>query len=499
MAEQEQHVRPAPGVSTPPPPAPPVPEPGPLAAAPEAGGAEEPYRSLSVLALIGFGIAALYSGVVILMGLVALMKGKPMLMSGWALLLPLAAVVLCGLARWRIARSEDTLAGTGLARWGILLSVFVSLTYLAYFSAVYFALKQQSEDFARRWLGLVRDGELLKAAFYSMKPVQRVGVDENSPEVSRLVEGRMPRSEEPGAPSGAVAQFRQLPFVSLIEQSGRKAEFEPVGVESWGFVQGGFEVTWRYRVRTPDCAFTMLVTVHGSEAPHDEYPGRQWNVDLGPSKTVMDSNPEFTEHGRRQGELDKSARDFLLQRWKPNLTKLGKQEAFLDTRPAERRGEEARTLEVSAKLGLIAGAPGVARSARDLEVFADYRRFLAGGFVTEDPKRFRAAGVGEVVRGEMRKLFAADSATLPPVFEPGGIPDRVVRDGRIEYGITVTVAEPPAWMAETTVYVEGDARALESEQGDPNWRIARLVLHTGRKPPPGPPPGAGRGGMRGLR
>src|SRR5262245_59325202 len=77
------------------------PAPPPELAAP----AEQAYRPLSVLALIGFGLAALYAAVAVLLGLVAFLSGRPLLMGGWTLLFPLVAAALCLVARAQVRRS----------------------------------------------------------------------------------------------------------------------------------------------------------------------------------------------------------------------------------------------------------------------------------------------------------------------------------------------------------------------------------------------------------
>src|SRR5262245_17345322 len=99
------------------------------------------YRSLSVLALIGFGMSALYATVCLLLAVVALLSRHPMPDLGLSLLIPVTALILCLIARFRIARSEGTLAGGPLTSWGLVLSLLVSTGYAAYYGAVYLALK----------------------------------------------------------------------------------------------------------------------------------------------------------------------------------------------------------------------------------------------------------------------------------------------------------------------------------------------------------------------
>ncbi|MBI1913848.1 MAG: hypothetical protein HYS12_03780 [Planctomycetes bacterium] len=68
----------------------------PDAPTPQLGDApEQDYRSLSVLALVGFGMSALYAAISLLLGLVALLSRKPMPELGWTLLIPVAGFLLC--------------------------------------------------------------------------------------------------------------------------------------------------------------------------------------------------------------------------------------------------------------------------------------------------------------------------------------------------------------------------------------------------------------------
>src|SRR5262245_58601510 len=97
-----------------------VPEPDPLTRVPRplppepVDAPDQAYRTLSVLALAGFGVSALYAAAVLLLGLAALISRRPMPALGVTLVLPMTALLICLLARFRISRSEGTLAGGAL-------------------------------------------------------------------------------------------------------------------------------------------------------------------------------------------------------------------------------------------------------------------------------------------------------------------------------------------------------------------------------------------------
>src|SRR5262249_52829797 len=131
------------------------------------------YQPISLLAIAALSIAALY-GVVVLVGFLAsLLLGYAWLMPLWTLLIPLVAGILALLPRSRIRRSEGTLAGLALTRWGITLSLLFFLIQASYSAATYIVFRQQADSFARQWLGLLTAGETEKAFTRVLPPASR--------------------------------------------------------------------------------------------------------------------------------------------------------------------------------------------------------------------------------------------------------------------------------------------------------------------------------------
>src|SRR5579859_5885359 len=91
----------------------------------------ESYRPLSLMALAGFGVAALYTLIVVGGGAIALLARIPWLMPTWTFLIPLTALVLCWVARRHIRDAENTLSGLAFTTWGIRLTIVVALSYAA--------------------------------------------------------------------------------------------------------------------------------------------------------------------------------------------------------------------------------------------------------------------------------------------------------------------------------------------------------------------------------
>src|ERR1700682_2821300 len=99
--------------------APPVPHSSPAGGAIGEGADAGPvYKPLSLLAIVGLGLAVPYALFIIIGAFVAFYSGSPFLLGGVFALAPLAAAILSGAALIRINRSEGVLGGAKLALWG---------------------------------------------------------------------------------------------------------------------------------------------------------------------------------------------------------------------------------------------------------------------------------------------------------------------------------------------------------------------------------------------
>src|SRR5262245_8349173 len=85
---------------------------GKLGDSPDSGPA---YKPVSLLAIVGFGLALPYALLISAGALIALYVGSPYLLGGLTAIPPIAAALLCGIALVRINRSEGTLGGARLA------------------------------------------------------------------------------------------------------------------------------------------------------------------------------------------------------------------------------------------------------------------------------------------------------------------------------------------------------------------------------------------------
>lgn len=121
----------------------------------------------ALLCWAGLSLLGLYA-LLGVFGLVAYSNTSPWMLPGWTVLLPLIAGTLAWLARGRIRESEDTLGGATLAAWGLGLSLFFGLTYVAYYAGAYVAVRQQAESFARQWIELLAQDKLPEAFALTM-------------------------------------------------------------------------------------------------------------------------------------------------------------------------------------------------------------------------------------------------------------------------------------------------------------------------------------------
>src|SRR5215471_14396412 len=88
------------------------PAPGPAPAA-----EPQPYRPLSLLAVVAFGTAVVFAAVVGFGGLFAMINRTPWLLPMWMIFLPVLAIGTAFLARFQIRQSENTQTGGRLTTW----------------------------------------------------------------------------------------------------------------------------------------------------------------------------------------------------------------------------------------------------------------------------------------------------------------------------------------------------------------------------------------------
>jgi hypothetical protein len=461
---------------------------------PGAVGGEAPaehvaYQPLSLLAIAGFGVAVVYAAVVLLGFLAWLVLGSPWLMSLWTLLIPLAAVVLSLIARARIQRSEGTLAGLALTRWGITLSVLFGLIYTSYTAATYLVFRQQAQAFTQQWFAELAAGNTEKAFVLTLPPVSRP--DLSSPNLRNDLENRF---NTPGEMSrrGYYSDFLASPEVRLLLQAGPEVEIKPRGVSGLDYVQGGYQVKQTYQVTAPDWNYELLVTVHGVKPQGKEFQGRQWQVRM-PELQRRTFNP--TARGRALQNAQVQAQAFAMN-WANQLRAGELDKVYLATRdPAEReRLAKAGRPEVPSWLNAFVPP----------ELFLPgYAEFTEGKLVTDPGPTFWAPAKArdpaqpeprDEVLAELRKLFRQPSEGLGRSLEVERLPLlrwRTVGD-RLQMLQDVSIALGSKYAVEGVLVLEADAKEAErladKESAIP-WRVAGLEPLRAREVTAGGPPG----------
>jgi hypothetical protein len=383
MAEATERPAEDKGAITPIPPAPP----------PAADEAPRTYSSVSVLAVIGFAVAIVYAAVICIGAPIAFFYHVPWILPAWTFVFPVAAAVVSWAARVRIRNSEGALTGTRLTTWGAGLSVVVGLIYGAYDAGTYLAISSQGKAAADQWMELLRKGQY-DQAFRLTLPPPRPADDENLRDRLEMDFDRGPEGR-----GGLLTNFRQSELVRQFEQGD--AQFQFLGVQSWGYDKGAYQVELSYRVTTPAMTSEMLVTAFGVDNA-DESGERQWVVkDPRPLK-----DPVLSDEGVRMSIMDGQARRFG-QMWLDKLSGAGGKEneenAYLDTLPYAERVRQRKERGQAFDEGLKAFQAGAV-------VHADPDTFWVGQ-QEKDPERAKARRQRQQeIADRVRGLFAPGKA-----------------------------------------------------------------------------------------
>lgn len=295
---------------------------------------DEPYRPLSLLAVLGFVLAAAYAFLVLLGGLVPIVTQYPRLSALLAVAAPLvgaqaallsrkksagrvaasagvglmallvvlgvggllaysgtnpwlflagagwfmvaAAVTLCWLARSHIAASEGTLGGAALANWGLVFSLVSGLIYGAYLASNTFAVRSQAQEAAMEFIRLIadkNDPESLRKAFVLTLPVRA----RPTSDLRREIEIQHNVTQDPsGRMSGPYNQFRNSQYVQLMRMGVDKVSFERVNLNQYD--RGGYMIGLIYRIETPVGTVFLQVGTQGVEVAEGGTTRRRWQV-----------------------------------------------------------------------------------------------------------------------------------------------------------------------------------------------------------------------------
>jgi hypothetical protein len=469
--------------------------------------ATESYRPLSLLALGGFGLAVLYALIVVIGGLVALVARVPWLMPGWTFVLPLAALVVCWLARVRIRDSENTLSGSAFTTWGFRITILVGVSYAAYYGATFFVVRSQAIDFANQVFEPLKQDHpnfedadrAAEKSFLLAYGVPLKDVDDNDLRTMLEVKFNSPMGTVGGA--GQYTRYRQSEFVRLIEMAGSDAQILPLGVVDWEYADRGYRVVLRYHVVTPLADFDMSVETFRRDPNPGESRGPQWQIPLakGGMRVLADSLKP-SEHGVQSLQKSKMAQTFASD-WIDKVNRGQWAEAYADTLPPSERSRleksyqnarlsAAAPMAGAAVLGLYDSASRDALSGRyggelDKLIRLDKKTFWAG-------KEQRALIVQRIQHSF--RLGADGSPSVNPRLQES-MPWIREKDGQTTVALDLGVnyldesGMKPQYIVEGRLLVtakDSDADRLPSA-----WRIAAVEMVSGRTPAP-MMPGGGR-------
>ena len=341
---------------------------------------ESVYRPLSLGAIVGFGIAALYAVVLSLVAVAAVLRGTPLLAPLTTLLIPLVAAVISGAAWLLIQRSEGTRAGATLALWGVLLAVGFGMAYAAYYFAKYLVIRDQATSFAREWIDELNHDQIDQAFVKTILPERRPVRDLSPAKLHEwILKSGNPDS---GEGRGIYDRFSTMPMIQLLRQARGEAEVQPMGISSWEYKSGIYEVVLYYRVKTAEASWETRVVLVGSESRGSE--GRQWNVVISQS-APKDESITFTPFGNAMSEIRENAVNFMKVQWQRKIQSGLWLDAYWDTvEPAERAPLVSRfpAPAILSTLSILP-TPWAAVALADPGVYLpEYRTFAAAGYVT---------------------------------------------------------------------------------------------------------------------
>jgi hypothetical protein len=228
-----------------------------------------PYVPVSWMAVAAIGVASLFAGILVVLGVIAFRERKP-LINDWILVLPAVGFVLSFAARRVIRNAEGTRTGENLANTAWWICLVAGLGYAAYLLAIDYAIRRDARGTLDRWVEKLKAGDdvsINDAFLRTRDPSQRAKI---LPEDTAQIEGRF-REDYLG--------FKQSDLVRIVGRNKGQCEIVPEGVREWAYRAGGIDCAFQGTMRCPEGKFPFLVALRGTDAiPGGETVGRQWWV-----------------------------------------------------------------------------------------------------------------------------------------------------------------------------------------------------------------------------
>jgi hypothetical protein len=434
----------------------------------------QPYRPLSVAAVISFGLAFFYAAYIGIFAIFTYFSGDFLIFPFWTILLPIGIAILCWVARRSIRNSEGTLSGERFASWGLGLTVVFGLSYWSYFAATSLALRQQAANFvSTRYLPTLMKGNLDEAFVLTYKG--------NRPTINSKLHNfvetylNVPSNMKSLPPFIAYCQSE---YVRVILQYGEKTKATLVSTGTPTQERGGeMQVPMIYHVETPIEQFDLLVVAMAGDVRSKEFTGRLWRVER--DKTyVMPHTPVFTQEGMDISENgDKNARK-CISGW---ITKVcqsfDSESAYRDTLPPGQR------TAILAKIKGKKESELKAMAEKDPEVRAyleGLKAFSEGSIVRADKAVFWAPSdaQGKEMIEQTKKAFSPVNAPANWLtLNRASLPTWSEEGGKVRFVYEGYVMLLPTYVGGCRFVAEADAGVLKDSSSKPeSWRMAALEL-----------------------
>jgi hypothetical protein len=447
---------------------------------------DDVYRPLSALAVSSIVVAGAYATLLTMLSLVAFATSTPLFLAIWTIVVPALGLLLAVLGRLRIRSSEGVLSGMVLTTWAWWLSLLFGLGYIAYYVGAYLAVSSQAETFTNEWFFKIRDGKIADAFLETQEPAKRKGINPADTDLMML---RFGMSRTRG--KAPMVAFQDQDVIRLVQRAGPDLKVTPLGVKSWEYDKGGYQVAEIYQLETPEGVFEVSVTVRSGEGP--ELEGRKWYVlPQGPQFPLPVGAPRFTRLGRTLEKWYRPAHDFAAE-WVKKRNDGDSVGVFLDTLTPQER--QTRRQENEGRLVLGTFFLGSDWAAKGLPGFTDSTKLLrTEGFqaLTKDREEIRNI-VTQHFRDRTRILLRPPESRGWWKFVDS---DKGVLQAFLPVALLVQdpgkdAAAAPRYICDAAVILESEPGEVSTER-DPGWRVVGVQLIRGSAPQAAPgPPGPG--------
>jgi hypothetical protein len=434
---------------------------------PDAG---EPYRPLSVAAVIGFGLAFLYSAYICFFAVFAYFGGDFLIFPLWTALLPVAIAVLCWVARRSIRHSEGTLSGERFASWGVGMTIVVGLCYWSYYAATSLALRQQAAAFvSNQYLPALIKGNLDEAFILTYKGDR----PPLNTKLHNFIETYLdvPTNLKSLPPFTA---YCQCEYVRIMQQNTDKVRATLVSTGTPTPERGGeMQVPLVYHIETPLETFELLVV---SMVGSDRAKKKLWRIERDKTYVIPHTPVMRPELMNIFEKGDQYARK-CVGAWIAKVAQSSDYEsAYRDTLPPAQR------TSLQAKIGNKPEAELKALAEKDPEVrayFDGFKAFSDGSILKIDKKTFWAPSdaQGSDFIDRARKAFTPTSSTANWITLNNCLTNWKQEDGKLRLSYEVYLMLLPPYTGTGRLTVEADASELSSESPSQDaWRIVSLEL-----------------------